>query len=51
MNARRLLTLVAALIVTATQAAIFAADTASSPPRAVPNVADTTLYHPLGGEV
>jgi len=51
MNTRRLLTLFAALIVTATQAAVFAADTASSPPRALSNVADTTLAHPPGGEV
>jgi len=43
MNARRLLTLLAALIVTAVQTLIFAADTASSKHHAPINVADTTV--------
>jgi beta-lactam-binding protein with PASTA domain len=43
MNARRLLTLIAAVIVTAVQTLIFAADTASSTRHAAPNVAETAL--------
>ncbi len=50
MNARRLLTLLAAVIVTAAQTLIFTVDTASSAPRAVANVADSAA-HSLGGRV
>ena len=51
MNARRLLTLLAALVVTAVQTLIFAADTASSAHRAAANVADTVVHHPAGSTV
>ena len=43
MNARRFLTLAAAILITAGQALIFAADTAASAPGAEPTLA--TLVH------
>ena len=48
MNTRRLLTALAALLVTAGQTLIFAADTASSAHRAAPEQAYAALNHASG---
>jgi hypothetical protein len=48
MNKRRLLTALAALLVTAVQTLIFAADTAAGPHVAAPDQAYATLDHANG---